>query len=89
MTGEIREALEAAIKPAAEGIARLESEVQKLGDSINGNGHPGLKGRLTRVETILLIVGALATFATSMASCAIGGKVIAVPTYQGSSGPAK
>lgn len=86
MTGEqIRDMVEAAIKPAMDGITRLEARTEKIDESINGNGHPGLKGRLTRVETVLAIVGSVAIIGTSMASCAISNKVISVPTQAATS----
>lgn len=78
MTGtEIRDALAAAVEP-------LREDIKRLGESINGNGHLGLKGRLTRVETILALVGAIAITGTSMASCGIANKIISVPGIAGS-----
>lgn len=77
MTGtEIRDALSAAVEP-------LREDIKRLGESINGNGHLGLKGRLTRVETILALVGAVAIAGTSMASCGLTHKVISLPSVTG------
>lgn len=65
-----------------EAIEDLKTDVRDLVQAVNGNGHPGIKGRLTRLETILTIVGAIAVVGTSMASCAIGAKMITVPVAQ-------
>lgn len=67
-----------------EAVTGLRTDVKDLTASVNGNGHLGLKGRVTRVETILTIVGVIAITGTSMASCALNGNLVAVPRVNAS-----
>jgi len=48
-------AREAKEKSILQAIQSLEGKVDKLGESINGNGKPGLKSRVVRAETLAWI----------------------------------
>lgn len=75
MTGsEVMDALVAAIQPLRDDIRRLE-------ESLNGNGHPGLKGRVTSLETgvkVLMWIVGMGSPIFLAVGCAIGPKLMAL-----------
>lgn len=74
MTGDqIRDAIAAALEP-------LRDDVRRLAHTIEGNGHPGIKGRIVRLETVVSVIASVILFSAGIASCGISSGYIAIPT---------
>lgn len=61
-------------------LAEIKLDVGDIAKAINGNGAPGIKGRLMRLEAGAAVVLVLATMLVTIGSCAVGNGYLVVPT---------